>query len=159
MRRSRYNLMGRLMNIAAALRSEISRVARKEQRGESQLIRKASGQHRSDIAALKKRVLELERMVKRLAKASRMAKPAIGSESESEPSQRRFSAKGFATQRKRLGLSAADMGALLGVSGQSIYHWEQGKSRPRSSQIPAIASVRKMGKKEAASKLAELTAA
>jgi len=37
--------------------------------------------------------------------------------------QRRFSPARLAATRKKLGLSAADFGALIGVSGQSIYKW------------------------------------
>ena len=48
------------------------------------------------------------------------------------------------------------MGLLLGVSGQSIYHWEAEKSRPRQAQLQAIAALRKIGKREAKRKLAEL---
>jgi DNA-binding transcriptional regulator YiaG len=40
------------------------------------------------------------------------------------------------------------MGALLGVTGQSVYKWEKGTARPRASQLKAIAAVRKMGKKQ-----------
>ena len=39
------------------------------------------------------------------------------------------------------------------ATGQTIYHWEAGKARPRASQMPAIAAFRKMGKREASSKL------
>ena len=52
--------------------------------------------------------------------------------------------------RQRLGLSAAAMGTLLGVTAQSIYKWEDGKARPRASQLQAIAAARKLGKREAA---------
>jgi DNA-binding transcriptional regulator YiaG len=143
------------MNIATALKSEISRVARKELRGETQGLKRSSAQHRSDIASLKRRVLELERMVKRLGKLAGKSVSAAKGDAPNESGKVRFSAKGLAAQRTRLGLSAADMGALLGVSGQSVYHWEQGKSRPRASQMPAIAAVRKMGRREAAMKLAQ----
>jgi DNA-binding transcriptional regulator YiaG len=59
----------------------------------------------------------------------------------------RFSAKRLAAQRQKLGLSAGDMGALIGVSAQTIYNWEAEKSRPRQSQLASIAAVRKMGKR------------
>jgi DNA-binding transcriptional regulator YiaG len=48
------------------------------------------------------------------------------------------------------------MGLLLGVSGQSIYHWEAEKSRPRQAQLLAIAALRNLGKREAKKRLAEL---
>ncbi|MBU3710747.1 MAG: helix-turn-helix transcriptional regulator [Limnohabitans sp.] len=56
--------------------------------------------------------------------------------------------------RKKLGISAAEMGQLLGVSAQSVYHWETGKTKPRASQLAAIAAVRKLGKRAVAAKLA-----
>ncbi len=67
----------------------------------------------------------------------------------------RFRVGCFATLRKKLGLSAGDMARLLGVSAQSVYHWESGKSKPRAGQLAAIAQVRKLGKREAAARLAQ----
>lgn len=61
--------------------------------------------------------------------------------------------KESAALRKKLGISAAEMGKLLGVSAQSVYHWETGKTKPRASQLQAIAAVRKMGKRAVAAKL------
>ncbi|MBC7375831.1 MAG: helix-turn-helix transcriptional regulator [Burkholderiaceae bacterium] len=142
-------------NIASVLKEEIARVARKESRGDNLKLKKSSAQYRADIAALKRRVTALEQMVARLGKSSRRAAPAAAA-SEDGRSKLRFSAKGLASQRKRLELSAAQVAALLGVSGQSIYKWEDGKARPRASQLPAIATLRTMTKKQAAARLAEL---
>lgn len=142
------------MNIAVALKSEITRIARKELRGESLALKKASSQYRSDIAALKRRVLELERLLSRMSKG--VSQKANPSEVEGGESGLRFRADGFATLRRRFGFSANEMGALLGVSGQSVYKWEQGKARPRASQLPAIAVARKLSKKEALAKLETL---
>ena len=139
------------MNIATALKQEISRIARKEIRSEVQPLKKASSQYRTDIAALKRRVLHLERLVAQFSKGKR--KTSQDEVSTEAASGVRFSAKGLATQRKRLGLSAAEVGVLLGCSGQSVYKWEQGTTRPRARQMPAIAALRKLGKKEAAAKL------
>src|SRR6476620_8695312 len=111
------------MNIASALKQEISRVARKEVRAEVQSLKKASSQYRSDIAALKRRVMTLERLVGRLGRGKATASPVDTGEA---PTALRFSAKGLAAQRKRLGLSAADAGRILGVSGASVYNWEDG---------------------------------
>ena len=70
-------------------------------------------------------------------------------------SRHRFSAQGLRSMRGKLGLSAADMGRLVGVTGQSIYNWEQGKSRPRQTQVQAIAELRGIGKRQASRLLAE----
>jgi transcriptional regulator with XRE-family HTH domain len=43
------------------------------------------------------------------------------------------------------------------VSAQSVYHWEQGKSRPRASQLQAIAGLRTLGKRQAAERLSSLS--
>ena len=89
-------------------------------------------------------------------KSTAKAKPAAAAaETGQEAPQRRFRADGFASLRKKLGLSAADMGKLLGVSLQTIYHWEKGQSKPRASQMQGIAEVRKLGKRGAAARLAE----
>lgn len=141
-------------NIASLLKQEISRVARKEVRGETQALKKSSTQYRSDIAALKRRIATLEGLVKKLSKTG--SRTALTSTKAEEAANLRFSSKGFAAQRARLGLSAADTGLLLGVSAQSVYHWEAGKSRPRASQLPAISNLRKMGKREAAKRLEEM---
>lgn len=142
-------------NIATVLKDEISRLARKELRGENQALKKASVQYRSDIAALKRRLQTLEQLVKRMQKGQgRKAAPDTPAEDGEKPL--RFSAKGLARQRERLGLSAADAAALMGVSAQSVYKWEDGKTRPRASQLPAIASLRRLGKTEAAARLASL---
>jgi DNA-binding XRE family transcriptional regulator len=138
-------------NIATVLKEEIARVARKETRADTQQLKKASAHYRSDIAALKRRIASLEQLVNRLGKAVSKATP--GAAVEQPAGSFRFSASGLAAQRKRLGLSAADAGLLLGVTGQSIYKWENGKARPRASQFASIAALRKMSKKDAAGRL------
>lgn len=142
-------------NIANLLKSEITRVARKEVRAQTQDLKQAIAPYRAQIADLKRRTRELELQVKRLGRVT--AKVASASPAE-EPGERnlRFSAKGLATQRRRLGLSAQAFGALIGASGQSVYKWEEGKTRPRAKHLPAIASLRTIGKKEAAARLASL---
>jgi len=44
----------------------------------------------------------------------------------------------------------------VGVSAQTIYNWEAEKSRPRRQQLAAIASVRKLGKRQIQAQLANL---
>ena len=68
----------------------------------------------------------------------------------------RFSAKGLKATRERLGLSADNFGKLVGVSGLSIYNWEQGKARPRESSVEALLKIKGLGKREAANRLQTL---
>lgn len=141
-------------NIATLLKSEIARVARKQVRAETAGLKQAIAPYRAQIADLKRRTRELEQQVKRLGRVA--AKVATASPAESGERNLRFSAKGLAAQRKRLGLSAQGFGALIGASGQSVYKWEEGKTRPRAKHLPSIAALRTMGKKEAAARLASL---
>jgi transcriptional regulator with XRE-family HTH domain len=67
--------------------------------------------------------------------------------------------KGLVSLRKRLGLSAADLARLLGVSMQSIYNWEHKKASPRKEQVAAIAALRSIGRKEALRRLDTLLTA
>lgn len=140
-------------NIGAVLKSEISRVARKELRSETQQLKKSVAQYRSQIAQLKRRMQALEQLVRRQSRSAGRAAAAAEPDEDDGPSLR-FSAKGLAAQRKRLGLSAASVAKILGVSALSVYKWESGKTRPRARQIEAIATLRKMGKKEAMARLA-----
>jgi DNA-binding transcriptional regulator YiaG len=147
-------------NIAVLLKGEISRIARKEVRAQTEEARKASAQARSQIAALRRRVEELERELKRLGRGGGRSTPrseAAEAEDASGP-QRRFSASRLAAQRQKLGLSAAEFATLLGVSGQSVYKWEHGESRPRARQLEAIAGLRGVGKREAKARLEKLRA-
>lgn len=135
-----------MANIASLLKDEITRLARREIRGEIEGLKKASAHYRSEIAALKRRIAALEQQVSRLGKsvpsaAAVKAEPGTGVKV-------RFSAKGFKTLRQRLGLTANAIGSLLGVSAQTIYGWEAGNSRPRRQQLERIAVLRGMGKRE-----------
>ncbi len=141
-----------MSTFANQLKDEIARVAKKEVRGEIKQLKQSSTKYRSEIAALKRQVTVLELAIKKLRKSHPQAVKADTTESQEKL---RFRVPGFVTLRKKLGLSAEQMGKLIGVSAQSVYHWEQGKSRPRASQLPAIAAVRKMGKKAALAKLGE----
>lgn len=129
------------------LRNEVSRVAKREVRAEVAILRKTASESKSAIVALKRRVAELETAIRVLTRAA--SQPARKVQVLKNP-HLRFRVAGFVTLRKRLDLSAAEMARLIGVSSQSIYSWEAGKSRPRSTQLKAIAELRKLGKKQAA---------
>ena len=139
-------------NIAAVLKDEIRRLARKEIKTYTGGTKRAVAQSRREIAQLKRLVLEQQ---KRLAHfASRKHQVTAGAEVEEDPlAGTRFSSRSVRAQRGRLGLSAEDYGALVGVSGLTIYHWEHGKARPRKSQLAALIAVRGIGKREALKRL------
>lgn len=141
-------------DIASTLKAEISRLSRKELRAETDLIKKAVAAYRKELAALKRRIEDLERQQKHTTKVAtaRPAEKVIGDKNL------RFRAAGFAQHRKRLGLSAKDMGLLLDASPLSVYKWESGQAKPRTKHLQAIAAIRTMGKREATKRLEELAA-
>jgi len=147
-----------MANIASVLKSEIARVARKEVRAEIESLKKASVQHRSAIALLRRQVAELHKQLKqagRQAAAASRAVAASGAGGEEEGTPRRFSASRLASHRAKLGLSAADYGKLVGMSGATIYLWEQGKARPKPEQLQRLVEVRALGRRAALERLAE----
>lgn len=144
----------RMPNLASIFKAEAARIARKQTTPELKAIRSVQTQQRSALAAMKKRIEQLERQVRQLSRQS-------GSNNDRNviadgPAEKyRFSAKGLASHRVRLGLSAADAGRLIGVSPLTVYNWEKGATKPRTNQLPSIAAFRGLGKREANARLEE----
>lgn len=136
-------------NFSSILKSEITRLARKEIKSSVEPLRKTIAASRREITELKRQLASLKRELKASNKALQQTKGHEG-----QARNVRFSAKGLKTLRTRLGMSAGDFGKLIGASGQSIYNWEAGKAVPRANQLAALAGVRGLGKREAANRLA-----
>lgn len=139
-----------MANIASILKAEIARVARKEVRSEIESLKKASAQQRSAIASLRREVAALQ---KELRQAGR-ARSAEAQAQPAEDRQYRFSATRLAAHRKKLGLSAADYGRLVGMSGASVYLWEQGQARPRPEQVRLLGALKQLSRRAALERLA-----
>lgn len=140
-----------MANIASLLKSEIARIARKELKSQMEATRRSVSQQRTEIASLKRRVQELTAEVSRLKKQS----PTHSGEQDapSGATASRFSAKGLASHRQRLGLSADAYGKLVGASALSIYKWESGKAKPQARFASALIAIRSLGKKEVAKRI------
>ena len=132
-------------NIAAVLKDEIARIARKETKRQVDPLRRQLTAQRRELAALKRERGALQRQLKALGRPGRAA--AAEADAEDGGAAKRFSASGLKTLRGRLGVSAGDFGKLVGVSGQSVYNWEQGRARPRAAQLVRIAALRGAGKR------------
>ena len=145
-------------NIASVLKAEIARLARKEVRAEVDGLKKTVARQKAEIAELKRRQQALEQELKRASRPS-PKRATAEQQPNGEPANFRFSAKGLASNRQRLQLSAADYGLLVGTTDQSIYNWEAGKSKPRPDSMARVAALRTMGKREVAARLEELKAA
>ena len=159
-----------MASLASVLKEEVGRLARKEIRQQTAGMARTVAQCERDIVALKGQIADLKRMAsvartqgapaptttkKAAGKKAATTKPAAETASGTgrQAARSRFSAKVLKASRERLGLSADNYGKLIGVSGLSIYNWEQEKARPRESSIAALNTIRGIGKREAAKRL------
>jgi DNA-binding transcriptional regulator YiaG len=142
-----------MSTLAAVLKGEIRRLAKKEARAEVASVRSASGQYRHDIAALKRTNRELARKVALLEKTSVRPPTAPSAESGTEV---RFSPKWVSNHRKSIGLSQDSYASLVGVSPMTIFNWEKGKTRPQAKQLAAWGAVKRLGKRAAMQRLEAL---
>ena len=162
-----------MATLSTALREEVGTLAKRELRRQTASSDKALARCERDLAALKGQVQALRRALSSLPpsspesagarKKSRQVsspRPAgrMGAPSAGPLPRGQLSSEAVKAHRERLGLSAERYGKLIGVSGLTIYHWEQGKTRPRKSSIDAWTAVRRLGKREAATRLARLDA-
>ncbi len=139
-------------NLVAVLKKEICRLARREVKTQVNPLRRAARQYRHDIARLKRQLQIQERRIAALqTKGGARERPPA--ENEGLPPGVRFSPRSVRAQRKRLKLSAEQYGQLLGVTGQTIYLWEKGKTRPGKAQFAALVAVRSLGRREAVRRL------
>ena len=143
-------------NLAAVLKAEITRLARRGVRPLYVPIKK-------DVAALKRALAQQKRLVARLEKDnvrlvadlnSRLAAPPTVTDAEVQHA--RLSPRLIRSQRTRLGLSRDAFGKLVGVSAGSVLAWESGKSKPRAAAKAALVAIRKLGKREARQRLVVL---
>ena len=137
-------------NLASALKGEISRLSTKAARQYVAPVQSVTSALRKQVSVLKKQLQTLEREVAALKRQAARTRPDAVPEGDSKV---RFTAKGLRSSRAWLGLSAEDFGRLLDVGQQTIYNWESEKTQPRRAQVPAIAALRKIGKREARARL------
>ena len=137
-------------NVMQVLKAEISRLARKEARAVAGPARKASAQLRRTVAELRRSIARLERANKSLAVQlkTREQPPAAAAD---QAAKARVTAKGMRSLRKKLRLTQAEFGALIGVSGQAVLNWEKksGALRVRQTTRGAILAIRELGAREA----------
>ncbi|MCC6227435.1 MAG: helix-turn-helix transcriptional regulator [Microthrixaceae bacterium] len=145
-------------NVAKVLKEEISRIGRKESSALARPLQRRIVQLVHSAADMKRRLALLEAANKQLqSRLARIegAQPAPAAEQDSARGW--ISGKGVRSLRKSLGLSAAELGALVDVSAQSVYNWEAnaGMLKLRDASKNALMSLRGIGAREARRRLAE----
>ena len=143
-----------MASLGSLLKSEITRLSRKELRTQIEPLKKTNSTYRRDIAELKRQVIVLQRQ---LSASQRATNKPTNPSTELKPT--RFVAKGLRSLRTRLGVSANDFGKLAGASAQSVYNWETGKAVPRKAQLAVLADLRSLSKKDAQARLNASTTA
>jgi len=148
-----------MSNVVKILKAEIARISKKEAKSATQAIGKSNTWLRKTVADLKKRVLSLEKENKHLITAMKKYQVEQPEKVEQEEGKKvRFSSRGIQSLRKKLRLSQADFGKLLGTTPHAVYLWEKktGALNLRDKTKAAILSIRGLGATEAKKKLAEL---
>jgi DNA-binding transcriptional regulator YiaG len=148
-----------MSNVVKILKAEIARISKKEAKSATQAIGKSNTWLRKTVADLKKRLVLLEKENKRLIVTIKKFQVAQPEDMEQEEGKKaRFTSKGIRALRKKLRLSQADFGKLLGATPHAVYLWEKklGALNLRDKTKAAILSIRGLGAREAKEKLKEI---
>lgn len=143
-------------NISYVLKTEITRLSRKEIKSSISPLQKNSSQLKKTISDLKKKISNLESEVKKLQSFHKKEENAqVPSEM---PGKVRITSKTILAARKKLGLSQNQFAKLLGVSSQAVYVMENkgGKLNLRTNTMEKYQSIKGMGKREAKKILEEI---
>ena len=140
-----------MSNVMKELKSEISRLAKKEAKSIVAPVKKASATYRGLIAGLRQQVDSLQKEVAILKKAVPSPEKAIQAK---EAPEGRFwiTGKGVKALRKRLGATQAGLAKLVGVSSQAVVNWEahKGKINLRKATAGRLQEIRGWGKRDMA---------
>lgn len=148
-------MIRRMSTLANTLKTEISRLARKELKQELTSMRKALAQQKSEIAALKKQLKSVHSDLQFVKKVrGSPAVPTVAAEVAIKSGRVPFGPQKLAAKRAQLGVTQAQMAKILGASTLSYFKWENARVQPRHGQLVKIAEVLQMGKREALAKLA-----
>lgn len=133
-----------MANFAAAMRAEITRVAKRQSRDDLAALKKSSNRYRTEIAELKRRLAAAERLILDIGK--QLARVPSSMPEVSHLGKVRFSGRSLRAQRERLGLTRAQLAPLMEVSVATLYNWETGHTRPGTQHIQAWARLRQMSR-------------
>ncbi len=139
------------MGLDSLLKTEMARQAKRSLKADMVDVSKKLNAQRKEIIALKRQLTDLSKAIKKIGRLAPKTPTRV--EAVDSDQKLRFRAAGFASLRKKLGVTQAEMARLVGVSTITVLKWEKGSTRPRASQLASIAAVRKMGKREARTKL------
>ncbi len=146
-------------NIAKVLREEIQRLAKKQVKAEVRAVKRENVRLKKSVAALRRQVAALDRTSGELLKKITPVVTVKEIEDATEHAVRlRPTSASLKKLRARLGLTQAQFGQLLGVSGQAVVQWgsREGRVRMRQTTLAALARIQSIGKREALRRLAAM---
>ena len=143
--------------LAALLKEEISKIARKEVQDQVRELKQTVREQRDAIARLEKQIgpAKAKAATKSAAAKPAAAKPAAKASAEDKRKQLRIAPNTIKKHRKRLKLSQAELGEILNVSTNTVLRWEAGTSKPRSKHLPGLDQLRTISKRELKKQLGE----
>ena len=135
------------------LKSEITRLARKQVRAACLPLARDVRQLKRTVSALCKAVTVLAKLGAELQaeRAAERSKLAVAPE---EVKAARLSPGLIKKLRARLGITQGELATLVGVSTSAVGSWEYGKAKPERRNREALVALRKLGKREVAGILA-----
>lgn len=133
----------------------ITRLARKEVKASVTKVHKPTVQLKHDVAALKRIVATLEKDNRRLQAVVAQVVKTQPAPAPADADKARLTGKGIRSLRRKLRVSQADFGRLIGVTAQAVVNMEKksGALAVRKGTRAAILAIRGMGAREAKAKL------
>lgn len=143
------------MNIAQVLKSEITRLARKEAKALNSPTKASTIQLRKSVALLKGQVNTLEKSCKDLQKQVGVLLAALPRPQEETEVRGWISGKGVKSLRRKLNVTQGELAKLVGVSSGAVFQWEsrKGSLKLRKATMKAIMAIRGIGAREARKRL------
>ena len=141
-----------MSTLMAVMKDEIRRIARKEIRAATAGLKKDQTTFRKAVAGLRRQIKAHNYTIRQLLQvATKQAKMAAMAPEAAEGNKFRVTAKGVRAMRKKLKLSQAQFGKLVGVSGYTVLKWEHGSGplKFRSQTRRALLAIRGLGVREA----------
>jgi DNA-binding transcriptional regulator YiaG len=148
-----------MSNIAKVFREEILRLAKRQAKAEVSAVKRESVRLKKSVAELGRQVAALNRTSGDLLKKITPVVTTKEIEDATESAAKlRPTSTSLKKLRARLGLTQAQFGQLLGVSGQAVVQWatREGRVRMRATTLAALARIQTIGKREALRRLAAM---
>lgn len=143
--------------VERTIRSEISRLARKEVRATLLPLKRELRVARRNISVLKKTVAALDRATRERMRGEQGKKFQIEASPE-EVKASRFTPQRIRTLRQRLGISQKQLALLAKVSIGAVGSWEKGKFEPKGDKKAVLLGLRKLKKRGVKKLLAGMNA-